>query len=170
MGPTLGQESLKKSLIAGIIGFITVVVFMVSIYGRLGVIASIALLLYTLFNLAVFKLSSLTPFGITLTLAGVAGLILSIGMAVDANILIFERIKEEMRSGKSKSSAIDLGFSNAWMSIRDSNVSTIITCVILYSFGTGIVRGFALILAIGVVISMFSAITVTKTLLKIAYR
>ncbi len=170
VGPTLGQESLRKSLIAGVIGFITVVVFMVSLYGRLGVIASIALLLYTLFNLAVFKLSSLTPFGITLTLAGVAGLILSIGMAVDANILIFERIKEETRAGKSKSSAIDLGFSNAWMSIRDSNVSTIITCIILYSFGTGIVRGFALILVIGVVISMFSAITVTKTLLKIAYR
>lgn len=170
VGPTLGQESLQKSLIAGVIGFITVVVFMIAIYGRLGVIASLALLLYTLFNLAVFKLSSLTPYGITLTLAGVAGLILSIGMAVDANILIFERIKEELKLGKSKSTAIDLGFSHAWMSIRDSNVSTLITCVILYSFGTGIIRGFALVLAIGVVISMFSAITVTRTMLKVIYK
>lgn len=170
VGPTLGQESLQKSLIAGVIGFITVVVFMIAIYGRLGVIASAALLLYTLFNLAVFKLSSLTPYGITLTLAGVAGLILSIGMAVDANILIFERIKEELKLGKSKSTAINLGFSHAWMSIRDSNVSTLITCVILYSFGTGIIRGFALVLAIGVVISMFSAITVTRTMLKVIYK
>lgn len=170
VGPTLGQESLRKSLIAGVIGFSTVVIFMIALYGRLGVIASIALLLYTIFNLAVFKLSSLTPYGITLTLAGIAGLILSIGMAVDANILIFERIKEELRLGKSRGSAIDLGFSHAWMSIRDSNVSTLITCVILYTFGTGIIRGFALVLAIGVIISMFSAITVTKTLLKIVYR
>ncbi len=170
VGPTLGQESLHKSLIAGVIGFITVVIFMVFLYGRLGVIASVALLLYTLFNLAIFKLSSLTPYGITLTLAGIAGLILSIGMAVDANILIFERVKEEIRLGKSKSTAIDLGFSHAWMSIRDSNVSTLITCIILYSFGTGIIRGFALVLAIGVVISMFSAITVTRTMLKVIYK
>lgn len=170
VGPTLGQESLRKSLIAGIIGFITIVVFMVSLYGRLGVIASVALLMYTLFNLTVFKLSSLTPYGITLTLAGIAGLILSIGMAVDANILIFERIKEEIRSGKSKTSAIELGFSHAWTSIRDSNVSTLITCVVLYTFGTGIIRGFALVLAIGVLISMFSAITVTRTFLRLVYK
>lgn len=170
VGPTLGQESLRKSLIAGVIGFITVVIFMIALYGRLGVIAGIALLLYTVFNLAVFKLSSLTPYGITLTLAGIAGLILSIGMAVDANILIFERIKEELRNGKSKSNAIELGFSHAWMSIRDSNVSTLITCLILYTFGTGIIRGFALVLAIGVVISMFSAITVTRTMLKVIYK
>lgn len=170
VGPTLGRESLRKSLIAGAIGFITIVIFMVSLYKRLGIIASIALLMYTLFNLAVFKLSSLMPYGITLTLAGIAGLILSIGMAVDANILIFERIKEEIRNGKSKTSAIELGFSHAWTSIRDSNVSTLITCVILYTFGTGIIRGFALVLAIGVLISMFSAITITRTMLRLVYR
>jgi preprotein translocase subunit SecD len=170
VGPTLGLESLQKSLIAGVIGFITIVIFMIALYGRLGIVASLALIIYALLNLAVFKLSSLTPYGITLTLAGVAGFILSIGMAVDANILIFERVKEELRNGKSKSTAIDLGFSHAWMSIRDSNVSTLITCVILYSFGTGIIRGFALILAIGVIISMFSAITVTRTILKLTYK
>ena len=170
VGPTLGQESLRKSLIAGVIGFITIVIFMVALYKRLGIIASVALLMYTLFNLAVFKLSSLTPYGITLTLAGIAGLILSIGMAVDANILIFERIKEEIRNGKSKTSAIELGFSHAWTSIRDSNVSTLITCVILYTFGTGIIRGFALVLAIGVLISMFSAITITRTMLRLIYK
>lgn len=170
VGPSLGQESLQKSLIAGVIGFITIVIFMIVVYGRLGIVASVALVIYALLNLAVFKLSSFTPYGITLTLAGVAGFILSIGMAVDANILIFERVKEEIRNGKSKSSAIDLGFSHAWMSIRDSNVSTLITCIILYSFGTGIIRGFALILAIGVIISMFSAITVTRTILKLTYK
>ncbi len=170
VGPTLGQESLRKSLLAGLIGFLTIVVFMAFLYRRLGVIASIALILYTLFNLAVFKLSSLTPFGITLTLAGIAGFILSIGMAVDANILIFERMREEERHGKSRQSAIELGFSHAWTSIRDSNVSTLITCFILYSFGTGIIRGFALVLAIGVLISMFSAITVTRTFLRALYK
>jgi len=170
VGPTLGQQSLNKSLVAGFIGFITIVIFMIVIYGRLGFIASLALIIYALLNLAVFKLSNLTPFGITITLAGVAGFILSIGMAVDANILIFERMREEKRAGKGISSQIELGFSHAWTSIRDSNVSTLITCVILYSFGTGIVRGFALILAIGVLISMFSAITITRTMLRIIYR
>lgn len=170
IGPTLGQESLHKSLIAGLIGFVTIVVFMVFLYRKLGIIASVALCMYTLFNLAVFKLSSLTPYGITLTLAGIAGLILSIGMAVDANILIFERMREELRLGKSMSTAIELGFAHAWTSIRDSNVSTLITCVILYTFGTGIIRGFALVLAIGVVISMFSAITVTRTMLRLVYK
>lgn len=170
VGPTLGRESLNKSLVAGVIGLATIVIFMVAIYGRLGVVASFALIIYALLNLAVFKLSSLTPYGITLTLAGVAGFILSIGMAVDANILIFERMREEMRLGKSRSTAIELGFSHAWTSIRDSNVSTLITCVILYSFGTGIIRGFALVLAIGVIISMFSAITITRTILRVAYK
>lgn len=170
VGPTLGQESLRKSLVAGIIGFATIVIFMVFLYGRLGIIASVALVMYALFNLTVFKLSSLTPYGITLTLAGIAGLILSIGMAVDANILIFERMKEEVRQGKSRGTSIELGFSHAWTSIRDSNVSTLITCVILYTFGTGIIRGFALVLAIGVVISMFSAITVTRTFLRLLYK
>ena len=170
VGPTLGLESLQKSLIAGVIGFITIVVFMIFLYRKLGIIASIALVLYTLLNLAVYKLSSLTPYGITLTLAGIAGLILSIGMAVDANILIFERIKEEQRLGKSRSTSIELGFKHAWTSIRDSNVSTLITCVILYSFGTGVIRGFALVLAIGVLISMFSAISVTRTFLRLIYK
>lgn len=170
VGPTLGLESLHKSLIAGIIGFVTIVIFMIVLYGRLGVIASVALVIYALLNLAVFKLSGLTPYGITITLAGVAGFILSIGMAVDANILIFERMKEEQRAGKGKSTAIELGFAHAWTSIRDSNVSTLITCVILYTFGTGIIRGFALVLAIGVLISMFSAITITRTMLRLVYK
>jgi preprotein translocase subunit SecD len=170
VGPTLGLQSLHKSLIAGLIGLITIVVFMIALYGRLGIIASVALVIYSILVLAVFKMSSITPYGITLTLAGVAGFILSIGMAVDANILIFERMKEEERLGKSKSTAIELGFSHAWTSIRDSNVSTLITCAILYSFGTGIIRGFALVLAIGVLISMFSAITVTRTMLRVIYK
>jgi len=170
VGPTLGLQSLHKSLIAGIIGFITIVIFMIVLYGRLGVIASVALVIYTLLNLAVFKLSGLTPYGITITLAGVAGFILSIGMAVDANILIFERMREEQRAGKGKASAIELGFAHAWTSIRDSNVSTLITCVILYTFGTGIIRGFALVLAVGVLISMFSAITITRTMLRLVYK
>jgi len=126
--------------------------------------------LYTLFNLAIFKLSSITPYGITLTLSGIAGFILSIGMAVDANILIFERTKEELRLGKLRETAIELGFSRAWTSIRDSNVATLITCFVLYQFGTGIVKGFALVLAIGVLISMFSAIAVTRTILRMVYK
>lgn len=170
VGPTLGQQSLNKSLIAGLLGFITIIIFMIIIYGRLGIVASIALIIYVLLTLSVFKLSSLTPFGITITLAGVAGFILSIGMAVDANILIFERMKEEERLGKGKKTTVELGFSHAWTSIRDSNVSTLITCVILYSFGTGIVRGFALVLAIGVLISMFSAITISRTLIRLTYK
>jgi preprotein translocase subunit SecD len=107
---------------------------------------------------------------ITLTLAGIAGFILSIGMAVDANILIFERFKEEMRWGQTKSKALELGFDRAWSSIRDSNISSLITCLILYYFGSGIVRGFALTLAIGILISMFSAITITRTFLRFVYR
>lgn len=168
--PTLGTASLEKSLFAGILGFIIIVIFMTVLYGRLGLIASFALFLYTLFMLAVFKLSSITPFGITLTLSGIAGFILSIGMAVDANILIFERMKEELRAGKTKETAIELGFSRAWTSIRDSNISTLITSFVLYEFGTGIVRGFALVLAIGVLISMFSAIVVSRTFLRLIYK
>ncbi len=170
IAPTLGTASLEKSLFAGIVGFIIIIIFMCVLYGKLGVIASFALILYTLFNLAIFKLSSLTPYGITLTLSGIAGFILSIGMAVDANILIFERMKEELRAGKSTQTAIELGFSRAWSSIRDSNISTLITSFVLYSFGTGIVRGFALVLAIGVLVSMFSAIVVTRTFLRLVYK
>ncbi|HEX7042822.1 MAG TPA: protein translocase subunit SecD [Patescibacteria group bacterium] len=165
IGATLGQGSLERSLFAGLLGFLVIVIFMVSLYGGLGVVASFALLLYTLFTLAIFKLIP-----VTLTLAGIAGFILSIGMAVDANILIFERMKEEIRDGKSKEAALELGFSRAWTSIRDSNISTLITSAVLYKFGTGIVRGFALTLAIGVLVSMFSAIAVTRTFLRMFYR
>lgn len=168
--PTLGTESLLKSLFAGVVGFIIIVTFMIVLYGRLGAIASLALTLYTLFVLAIFKLSSITPYSITLTLSGIAGFILSIGMAVDANILIFERMKEELRAGKQTNIAIELGFSRAWTSIRDSNISTLITSLVLYEFGTGIVRGFALVLAIGVLVSMFSAIVVTRTFLRLIYK
>lgn len=162
IGATLGQSSLDKSLFAGILGFIIIVIFMVVLYGRLGIVASFALAIYTLIVLSLFRIIPLT-----ITLAGIAGLILSIGIAVDANILIFERMKEELRRGMSKDMAIDLGFSRAWPSIRDSNFSSLLTSAILYYFGSGMVRGFALTLALGVLISMFSAIFVTRTFLRI---
>lgn len=168
--PTLGVSSLYKSLFAGVLGFVIIVLFMTLLYGRLGAIASVALTLYTLFVLSIFKLSSITPYGITLTLSGIAGFILSIGMAVDANILIFERMKEELRAGKSRDTAIELGFSRAWTSIRDSNISTLITSSVLYYFGIGTVKGFALVLAVGVLVSMFSAIVITKTFLRLVYK
>ncbi len=168
--PTLGTQSLVKSFFAGALGLIIIVIFMIGLYGRLGVIASFALIIYTLLVLAIFKLSSLTPYGVTLTLSGIAGFILSIGMAVDANILIFERMKEELRAGKDKVISTELGFSRAWTSIRDSNVSTLITSFVLYQFGTGIVKGFALVLAVGVLVSMFSAIVVTRTFLRFIYK
>jgi len=162
VGATLGNESIKQSLMAGIIGAFLVCLFMIIYYRYLGVVASIALIFYSLIALAIFKLIP-----VTMTLAGVAGFILSIGMAVDANILIFERTKEEERAGKDELKSIEEGFSRAWPSIRDSNVSTIITCVILFWFGTGLVRGFALTLGIGVLVSMFSAITITRTILEL---
>lgn len=170
VGPTLGSVSLNQSLFAGFLGFITIVIFMSVLYGKLGIVASIALVIYSLLVLAIFRLSTATPYGITLTLSGIAGFILSVGMAVDANILIFERMREEKRLGKRKEVTLELGFLRAWTSIRDSNIATLITCFILYQFGTGMVRGFALVLAIGVLISMFSAIVVTRTLLKMVYR
>ncbi|MEK7198183.1 MAG: protein translocase subunit SecD, partial [Patescibacteria group bacterium] len=162
VGASLGQDSLNKSLIAGILGFLLITIFMILYYRLLGVAAVIALLVYTVLVLALFKLIP-----VTLTLAGIAGFILSIGMAVDANILIFERFKEEVRSGKELKLAIDNGFSRAWPSIRDSNISTLITTTVLYYFTTSIVQGFALTLGIGVIVSMFSAIFVTRSLLKI---
>lgn len=165
IGATLGEASLQKSFIAGIIAFFVIVLFMVVLYGKLGVVASIALMLYTLLTLTIFRLIP-----VTLTLAGIAGFILSIGIAVDANILIFERMKEEIRSGKSSNTAMELGFSRAWLSIRDSNIASFITSAILYYFGTGIVKGFALTLALGVAVSMFSAIVVTRTLLRFVYK
>src|SRR3989338_9125021 len=165
IGATLGSSSLAQSLFAGAVGFVVIVIFMIVLYGRLGVIASFTLILYALFVLALFKLIP-----ITLTLAGISGFILSIGMAVDANILIFERMKEEFHRGKHPQVAMELGFSRAWTSIRDSNVSSIITALILFYFGTGAVKGFALTLCIGVLVSMFSAITITKTFLRLIYK
>lgn len=164
IGATLGAESIHKSLLAGIIGLSIVALFMIVNYGFLGVVADIALIIY---SLIVFALLKLIP--VTLTLAGIAGFILSIGMAVDANILIFERIKEEIRWGKDRVTALTLGFDRAFPSIRDSNASSLITCAILYWFGTGMVRGFAITLAIGILVSLFSAITVTRTLLRFIY-
>lgn len=159
VGATLGQDSINKSLIAGVYGILIVILFMILFYRLPGIIASFALVLYSLITIAIFEQT------VTLTLAGVAGFILSIGMAVDANILIFERTKEELCSGKSFFNAINSGFDRAFTSIFDSNVNTLIACFVLLVFGTGIVRGFAITLAIGVLVSMFSAIFVTKTLL-----
>jgi len=157
---TLGKEAVQATTLAGIIGLSLVLLFMLLYYRLPGFLADIALVLYTLFSIAVFKL-----WPVTLTLPGIAGFILSIGMAVDANILIFERLKEELRSGKTMRNAIDAGFKRAFTAIFDSNVCTILTCVILYNFGTGPIRGFALTLGVGVLISMFTAITVTRTFL-----
>lgn len=165
VGATLGLESIQKSFFAGMVGLIIVALFMIVNYGFLGVIADVALIIYALLVFAIFRLIP-----VTLTLAGIAGFILSIGMAVDANILIFERMKEELRWGKSQLSALALGFERAFPSIRDSNASSLITCAILYWFGTGMVRGFAITLAVGIIVSLFSAITVTKTLLRMVYR
>jgi len=165
IGPTLGQTSINRSLIAGIVGFVAIAIFMVVYYRLLGLLAVAALLLYALYVLAIFKLIP-----VTLTLAGIAGFILSVGMAVDANILIFERMKEELRIGRARAEAIEIGFTRAWSSIRDSNVASLITAAILFWFGTGSVKGFAVALAIGVITSMFTAITVTRTLLRLIYR
>ncbi|MFL5679542.1 MAG: protein translocase subunit SecD [Chloroflexota bacterium] len=162
---TLGAEFLHRSLLAGAIGILLVLIFMVIHYRLPGVIASGALIYYSLVMLAIFRL---VP--VTLTLAGIAGFVLSIGMAVDANILIFERSKEELRLGKSLPAAIEAGFSRAWNSILDSNVSSLITATILFLFGSSTIRGFALVLIIGVLVSMFSAITVTRTILRVVVR
>lgn len=162
---TLGEDSVAASVHAGEIGLLAVALFMILYYRLPGLLAALALTVYTALTLTVFKL-----WPVTLTLSGIAAFILSVGMAVDANILIFERMKEELRAGHTLNRAIDLGFHRAWSSIRDSNVSTLITCLILYwfgnQFGANLVKGFALTLAIGVLISMFSAITVTRTFLK----
>ena|SRR3989344_4793781 len=160
VGPTLGAESLNAGVFAGIVGTLLVMLFMVLWYRLPGLVASVALTLYIALMLAIFKLIP-----VTLTAAGIAGLILSIGMAVDANILIFERMKEELRGGKILKDAIAEGFKRAWLSIRDSNVSSLITGTILFWFGTSLVKGFALTFALGVIVSMLSAITVTRTLL-----
>lgn len=162
IGATLGANSIEKSVVAGCVGIILVMLFMILYYKFKGVIASIALLIYTVLVLAVFKFIP-----VTITLAGIAGLILSIGAAVDANILIFERMKEEERLGKTIQLSIDDGFRRAWSSIRDSNASSIITALILVWFGSGIVKGFAVTLLIGITASLFTAITISQTLLKL---
>jgi preprotein translocase subunit SecD len=160
--PTLGQEFLNRSLLAGFIAIVLVILFMLVHYRLPGGIASFALIYYALVVFAIFRLIP-----VTLTLAGIAGFVLSVGMAVDANILIFERSKEELRLGKSLPQAIEAGFARAWNSILDSNVSSLITAGILYFFGSSVIQGFALVLIIGVLTSMFSAITVTRSILRI---
>ena len=164
---TLGEDSLQKSVVAGVVGLGLVLLFMALYYRLPGLMACVALVIYSLIVLSILKL-----WPVTLTIGGLAAFILSIGMAVDANILIFERMKEELRSGRTLIAAIETGFNRAWPAIRDSNVSTFITCAILFWFGTrlgtGIVTGFAVTLFIGVAASMFSALTVTKTFLRIA--
>ena len=163
---SLGSDSLSKSLFAGSLGLLLVLIFMIAYYRIPGVVASLSLIFYSLLLLAVFKIIP-----ITLTLSGAAAVILSIGVAVDANILISERTKEELRSGRNIFSSISEGFSRAWPSIRDSNVSTIIICVVLYWFGdrftTSVIQGFALTLGIGVLISMFTAFTVSRLLMRL---
>ncbi|MDD2753480.1 MAG: protein translocase subunit SecD [Candidatus Portnoybacteria bacterium] len=162
IGASLGQQSLKQSLFAGMIGILAVALFMIFWYRLPGLMAVVALAIYSAIVLLIFKLIP-----VTLTLAGIAGFILSVGMAVDANILIFERLKEELRWGKSLGGAIDEGFKRAWTSIRDSNASSLITCLVLFWLGTSIIKGFALTLAIGIAVSMFSAIFVTRNFLKL---
>jgi preprotein translocase subunit SecD len=166
VGPTLGADSIRKSIEAGIVGLAIVALFMILYYRLPGLLSVIALLLYTIFSFALYKV-----FGVVLTLAGIAGFILSIGMAVDANVLIFARMKDELRLGRTLSSSIEGGFDHAWSSIRDSNISTMISCAILYWFGryvgASIIQGFALTLFLGVVVSMFTAVTVSRTLLRL---
>ncbi len=165
IGASLGQDSLERSLRAGIIGLVAVCIFMLVLYRLPGALACVALLFYIIFNLSIFKLIP-----VTLTLPGVAGFILSIGIAVDANILIFERMKEELRNGRPIRAAIEAGFNRAWPAIFDSNASTVITCMVLFwfgsTFGASIVKGFAITLAIGVLLSMFSAVVVTRAFMR----
>lgn len=169
IGPTLGADSLNKSLIAGSIGMIIVALFMIIYYRMPGIVAVLSILVYAVISFAIFKW-----FHFTLTLPGIAGFLLSTGAALDANILIFERLKEELRNGKSLAQAVDQGWTRAWSSIRDSNLSAIITSIILFwfgsAFGATIVKGFSLTLALGVIISLFTATNVTRTLLALFLR
>jgi preprotein translocase subunit SecD len=172
VGPTLGRDSVSRSLTAGAIGLLIVVLFMLLYYRLPGFLADMALVIYALVVFAIYKVGipGIFPY-VTLTLPGIAGFILSVGMAVDANVLIFERMKEELRAGRSLQLAIEFGFQRAWPSIRDSNASTLITCGILLwygaSFGASIVAGFALTLGLGVLVSLFTAVTVTRTFLRL---
>jgi preprotein translocase subunit SecD len=162
IGATLGEQSVKQSLVAGVIGLILVGLFMLINYRAAGVAAILALAGYTVIVIALFKLIP-----VTLTLSGIAGFILSVGMAVDANILIFERLREELRSGKDLTLAMEEAFKRAWPSVRDSNVATIITSLILFFSTTGLVRGFGLTLALGVIVSLYSSITASRSFLRL---
>ena len=169
LGASLGEESVTKSIQAGVIGIGLVMLFMIMYYGMQGFVASVALVIYAIFTLALYKI-----IGITLTLPGIAGLILSIGMAVDANILIFERMKEELRKGKPFAHAMELGFGKAWDSIKDANIITIFTSLVLinpmeFSFlnTSGLVRGFGITLLIGVLLGLFTGVVVTRTLMRL---
>lgn len=168
VGPTLGRESVDESLRAGLIGLSMVLLFMLIYYRLPGLLADLALILYALLNLMLYKLIP-----VTLTLPGLAGFLLSAGMAVDANILIFERMKEELRNGRSLLAAINAGFDRAWTSIRDSQISTLIICAVLYifgsNFGASMVKGFAITLALGTVINIFTAVTATRTFIQIIF-
>jgi protein-export membrane protein SecD len=159
--PARGADSLKRSFFAGLIGFLFVVAFMLLWYRLPGLIAVVALSIYVSLSLTIFKLIP-----VTFSTAGIAGFILSIGMAVDANILIFERLKEELRRGKTLAGAIEEGFLRAWTSVRDSNISSLITAIILWYFGSDAVKGFALTLGLGIGVSMFSAVVITRTFLR----
>jgi preprotein translocase subunit SecD len=174
VGPTLGQDSVRRSITAGAIGLSVVFLFMLVYYRFPGLLADLALAIYALLNFAIYKFGLPPLFDyVTLTLPGIAGFLLSTGMAVDANILIFERMKEELRAGRSLGAAIEFGFNRAWTSIRDSNISTILTCAILFyfgsTFGASMVKGFALTLIIGVTTSMFTAVTVTRTFIRFVF-
>ena len=160
VGASLGENAKTAGVKAGIIGCALIALFLVVWYRFPGIIATLSLLMYVIFSLFIFKLIP-----VTLTAAGIAGFILSIGMAVDANVLIFERMKEELKRGKSIHDALREGFSRAWLSIRDSNISSIITAIILFWLRTSAIKGFALTLGIGVLVSMFTAITVSRTFL-----
>lgn len=164
VGPTLGLDSLQKSLLAGLIGFSVVILFMILYYRLPGIVADVAIIIYAVLAFALFRFIP-----ITLSLAGIAGFLLSTGSALDANILFFERLKEELRSGRTINQALDIGWRRAWPSIRDSNIAILITCAILFwfgsSFGATIVKGFSLTLAMGVVVSLFVALIVTRTIL-----
>src|SRR3989344_7586727 len=163
ISPTAAEDALRKIMIAGLAGTFLVMLFMLGYYRRMGIFAAVALIIYTILTLAVFKIIP----NFTMTLAGIAGVVLPIGMAVDANILIFARTKEELKKGLSKMAAIEEGFRRAWPSIRDSNAATIITAIILWFLTSSFVKGFALTLGLGVVVSMFSAIFVTRTMLRV---
>ena len=166
IGPSLGQDSLQKSALAGGVGFTIVILFMALYYRLPGIIADVAIVIYAILAFALFRYIP-----ITLTLAGIAGFLLSTGSALDANILIFERLKEELRSGRTIQQSVDIGWRRAWPSIRDSNIATLITCTILFwfgsQFGATIVKGFSLTLGLGVLVSLFSAIVISRTLLSL---